>query len=109
MTDEPGKIALLDASIEKQALFEMACDRERLWRELETASLRVRVLQAQVHACRICFRERSEGCGDPDMAARLMSHVERWGAGSMPTCTASPTDIQEARGHWLRTFTELLR
>jgi hypothetical protein len=108
MTDEPGKIALLDVAIERLAVDALIAGRDRLSRELETASANVRRLQAQCHAARIVLRERSESCGDPDEAKRLMQHVERMMACSLPTTTASPEEIQASRRCWLQQLEELL-
>ena len=104
--DDP-RTAVLDASIEKLALAQMAAEREKLFEELTLASLRVRSLTAQIHGCRIFLREHSEQCADPDDARKLMAQVERWSASSMPTCAASPEEIQAARRHWLQMFSEL--
>jgi hypothetical protein len=107
--DEEDRIKLLDKEIERLAVDALIAGRDRLSRELEVASANVRRLQAQVHAARIVLRERSESCGDPDEAKRLMQHVERMMACSLPTCAASPGDISAARLEWLRQFEALLR
>jgi hypothetical protein len=107
--DEADRIKLLDKEIEKFAITAMCVEREKLFEELTLASLRVRTLTAQIHAARICLRETAEACKDPDVAARLMDQVNRWAAGSMPTCQPSIDDIQEGRGLWRRQFLELTR
>jgi hypothetical protein len=104
--DDP-RTSVLDASIEKLALQAMVDARERIYSELETASLRVRSLTAQVRAASIFLREHSEACKDPDVAARLMDQVNRWAAGSMPSTAASIDDIQASRLQWLAQFAEL--
>jgi hypothetical protein len=106
--DEEDRIRLLDREIERLAVDALIAGRERLSRELEVASANVRKLQAQCHAARIVLRERSEQCGDPDEAKRLMAHVERMSASSLPTATASPEEIQSARRCWLQQLEELL-
>jgi hypothetical protein len=107
--DDEARIKLLDVAIERRALSELAARREALYRELETASLRVRTLTAQIRGASIFLREHSEKCGDPDVAQRLMAQIERWLAGSLPTCTPSVDDIQSARRQWLAQFSELMR
>jgi hypothetical protein len=107
--DEEDRIRLLDREIERLAVDALIAGRDRLARELETASANVRRLQAQVHAARIVLRERSEQCSDPDEAKRLMQHVERMSASSLPTAMASPEEIQASRRCWLQQLEELLK
>jgi hypothetical protein len=108
MTDEPGKIALLDVEIERRALSVMAARREALYIELEAASIRVRNLQAAVHAHRICLREFAETCTRPDDAKVMLALCDRWGMSSLPPTTATPGDVQEGRRQWLAQLAELL-
>jgi hypothetical protein len=107
MTDEPGKIALLDVEIERRALSELAARREALYTELEAASIRVRNLQAAIHAHRICLREFAEQSTRFDDVPVMLAQCDRWSAGSLPPCTATPEDIQTARRQWLAQFAEL--
>lgn len=107
--DEEDRIKLLDKEIDRLAVDALIAGRERLYRELEIASANVRRLQAQVHAARIVLRERSESCGDSDEAKRLLAQVERWSASSLPTCVASPEEIQASRRCWLQELEGLLR
>jgi hypothetical protein len=106
--DDEARIRLLDVAIERLAVNALIAGRERLSRDLEIASANVRRLQAQVHAARIVLRERSEACKDPDEAKRLLAQVERWSASSLPTCVASPEEIQASRRCWLQQLEELL-
>jgi hypothetical protein len=90
---------VLDVSIEKLALSEMANARERLYRELETASANVRRLQALVRSHQIEFGEyasKLEAAGRIDEAQVLTRQAACWAAGSMPTCAPSIDDIQSA-------------
>jgi hypothetical protein len=105
--DDP-RTAVLDQSIEKLALNSMVAAREKLFDELTAASLRVRTLTAQIRGASIFLREHAEACKDPDVAAKLMAQIERWLAGSMPSTAASPSEIQEGRGYWLRVYREMI-
>jgi hypothetical protein len=107
MTDDPDRIAHLDVEIERRALSEMAARREALYTELEAASIRVRNLQAAVHAARICLREHAERCTRFDDAAVMLAQCDRWSSSSLPPTTATPGDVQTARRQWLAQFEEM--
>jgi hypothetical protein len=104
--DDP-RTAVLDQSIERLALSEMAARREALYTELEAASIRVRNLQAAIHAHRICLRDHAERCTRVDDVAVMLAQCDRWSASSLPPTTATPGDIQTARRQWLAEFAEL--
>jgi hypothetical protein len=106
-SDDVARIGFLDKEIARLALSAMASERERIYSELETAALRVRVLTAQIRAHSTCLREHSEKCADPDDAKRLMDQVNRWSAGSLPTTSPSIDDIMAARIVWARKMTDL--
>jgi hypothetical protein len=107
MTDDPARIKLLDVEIERRALSELAARREKLFDELTAASIRVRNLQAAIHAHRICLRDHAERCTRFDDVPVMLAQCDRWSAGSLPPCTATPEDIQTARRQWLAQFAEL--
>jgi hypothetical protein len=105
--DDEDRIRLLDVEIERRALSELAARREALYDELAAASIRVRNLQAAVHAHRICLREFAERCTRVDDVPVMLALCDRWGMSSLPPTTATPTDIQEARRQWLAQYLEL--
>jgi hypothetical protein len=106
-TDDVARIKLLDVEIERRALSELAARREKLFDELTAASIRVRNLQAAIHAHRICLRDHAERCTRVDDVAVMLGQCDRWSAGSLPCSTATPGDIQTARRQWLAEFAEL--
>jgi hypothetical protein len=106
-SDDPARIAFLDVEIERCALSAMAARREALYTELEAASVRVRNLQAAIHAHRICLRDHAERCTRVDDVAVMLGQCDRWSASSLPTATATPEDVQTARRQWLAEFAEL--
>jgi hypothetical protein len=106
-TDDVARIAFLDVEIERRALSELASRREKLFDELAAASIRVRNLQAAIHAHRICLRDHAERCTRFDDVPVMLAQCDRWSASSLPPTTATPGDIQTARRQWLAEFTEL--